>query len=39
MEILACGACRSNLHMIEGDWLALGVPAFNRLVGSVMARA
>ncbi|KIE59013.1 zinc-dependent alcohol dehydrogenase [Methylacidiphilum kamchatkense Kam1] len=23
----ACGVCRSNLHMIEGDWIERGVPA------------
>ena len=27
IRITACGVCRSNLHMIEGDWLDLGVPA------------
>src|SRR5579875_3881088 len=27
IRIKACGVCRSNLHMIEGDWLDLGVPA------------
>ncbi|TFE66897.1 zinc-binding alcohol dehydrogenase [Methylacidiphilum sp. Yel] len=23
----ACGVCRSNLHMIEGDWIQRGVPS------------
>ena len=23
---ISCGVCRSNLHMIEGDWNAYGVP-------------
>lgn len=27
LKIEACGVCRSNLHMIEGDWLKMGVPA------------
>jgi propanol-preferring alcohol dehydrogenase len=27
VRISACGVCRSNLHMIEGDWVAYGVPA------------
>jgi propanol-preferring alcohol dehydrogenase len=27
VEIEACGVCRSNLHMIEGDWKDLGSPA------------
>jgi len=27
IRIHACGICRSNLHMIEGEWLDLGVPA------------
>ena len=26
LRIDACGVCRSNLHMVEGDWLHLGVP-------------
>ena len=21
MRVTACGVCRSNLHMVEGDWL------------------
>lgn len=27
IRVTACGVCRSNLHMIEGDWVAGGVPA------------
>jgi propanol-preferring alcohol dehydrogenase len=27
MEIEACGVCRSNLHMIEGDWKDEGSPS------------
>lgn len=27
LQVTACGVCRSNLHMIEGDWLAAGTPA------------
>lgn len=26
LKIEACGVCRSNLHMIEGEWLKLGMP-------------
>ena len=26
MRITACGVCRSNLHLIEGDWLKYGIP-------------
>ena len=26
LEIEACGVCRSNLHMIEGDWKDIGSP-------------
>jgi propanol-preferring alcohol dehydrogenase len=26
IEIEACGVCRSNLHMIEGDWKEMGSP-------------
>ncbi|HZU80126.1 MAG TPA: alcohol dehydrogenase catalytic domain-containing protein [Acidimicrobiales bacterium] len=32
VEVLACGVCRSNLHMIEGDWVSYGVPAFVPIV-------
>jgi propanol-preferring alcohol dehydrogenase len=27
VKIEACGVCRSNLHLIEGDWKQYGVPA------------
>ena len=27
IKVSACGVCRSNLHTIEGDWVADGVPA------------
>jgi propanol-preferring alcohol dehydrogenase len=26
IKVEACGVCRSNLHMIEGDWTSFGVP-------------
>jgi propanol-preferring alcohol dehydrogenase len=26
IQVVACGVCRSNLHMIEGDWVDGGVP-------------
>jgi propanol-preferring alcohol dehydrogenase len=26
MRVTVCGVCRSNLHMIEGEWLDAGVP-------------
>jgi propanol-preferring alcohol dehydrogenase len=32
IRIGACGVCRSNLHMIEGDWVAMGVPAKSPIV-------
>lgn len=32
VEVAACGVCRSNLHMIEGDWTAYGVPAFTPII-------
>jgi propanol-preferring alcohol dehydrogenase len=32
IEIEACGVCRSNLHLIEGDWMAYGVPSTLPLV-------
>jgi propanol-preferring alcohol dehydrogenase len=27
IKVAACGVCRSNLHMIEGDWKENGVPS------------
>jgi len=32
MEVVGCGVCRSNLHMIEGDWVDGGVPAISPIV-------
>ncbi len=32
MKVTACGVCRSNLHMIEGDWIANGVPGKSPIV-------
>jgi len=32
VEVAACGVCRSNLHMIEGDWVRYGVPAFTPII-------
>lgn len=32
IEVLACGVCRSNLHMIQGDWVRYGVPAFTPII-------
>ncbi|MCS7136520.1 MAG: alcohol dehydrogenase catalytic domain-containing protein [Nitrososphaerota archaeon] len=27
VKVEACGVCRSNLHMIEGDWVEYGLPS------------
>lgn len=32
IKVAACGVCRSNLHMIEGDWAAAGLPAISPIV-------
>jgi len=32
IEVAACGVCRSNLHLIEGDWVDGGVPAISPIV-------
>lgn len=32
LEVAGCGVCRSNLHMIEGDWVEGGVPAISPIV-------
>lgn len=32
VKVRACGVCRSNLHMIEGEWVAAGVPAKTPIV-------
>jgi alcohol dehydrogenase, propanol-preferring len=32
IEVAGCGVCRSNLHMIEGEWVDAGVPAISPIV-------
>jgi alcohol dehydrogenase, propanol-preferring len=32
IQVTACGVCRSNLHMIEGDWASAGVPAYTPII-------
>ncbi|MEJ1922746.1 alcohol dehydrogenase catalytic domain-containing protein [Microbacterium sp. KHB019] len=32
IRVAGCGVCRSNLHMIEGDWVGGGLPAFTPIV-------
>jgi alcohol dehydrogenase, propanol-preferring len=32
IEVAGCGVCRSNLHMIEGEWVDAGVPAIRPIV-------
>lgn len=32
IQVRACGVCRSNLHMINGDWVDAGTPAFTPIV-------
>jgi alcohol dehydrogenase, propanol-preferring len=32
IAVAGCGVCRSNLHMIEGEWVASGVPAISPIV-------
>jgi len=32
IRVTACGVCRSNLHMIEGDWVANGVPGKSPII-------
>jgi len=32
VKIGACGVCRSNLHMIEGDWVKRGAPAKSPII-------
>ena len=42
IRVHACGVCRSQLHMIEGEWAARGVPAIlpivpgHEIVGSIV---
>lgn len=31
MKVISCGVCRSNLHMIEGDWVP-NAPAFTPMI-------
>lgn len=31
LKVLACGVCRSNLHMVEGDWLP-STPSFTPII-------
>lgn len=32
MEVAGCGVCRSNLHLVEGDWVDGGVPAISPII-------
>jgi len=32
IEVAGCGVCRSNLHMIEGEWVTSGVPAISPII-------
>lgn len=32
IKVVACGVCRSNLHMIEGDWAHQGLPGKSPLI-------
>jgi alcohol dehydrogenase, propanol-preferring len=32
VEVAACGVCRSNLHMIEGDWASGGTPSHTPII-------
>lgn len=32
VKVVGCGVCRSNLHMIEGDWVDGGVPAISPII-------
>jgi propanol-preferring alcohol dehydrogenase len=34
IEVAGCGVCRSNLHMIEGEWVNAGVPAISPIIPS-----
>jgi len=42
IRVHACGVCRSNLHMIEGEWVGRGVPSMlpivpgHEIVGSIV---
>ncbi|HEY9521633.1 MAG TPA: alcohol dehydrogenase catalytic domain-containing protein [Thermopolyspora sp.] len=43
MKVAACGVCRSNLHMVEGEWAGGGTPSFmpiipgHEVVGTISA--
>lgn len=32
IAVVGCGVCRSNLHMIEGDWVSGGVPGISPII-------
>lgn len=32
IAVRACGVCRSNLHMVRGDWASSGVPSFTPII-------
>lgn len=32
LKVAACGVCRSNLHMIEGDWASGGTPSHTPII-------
>ncbi|MCR2793521.1 alcohol dehydrogenase catalytic domain-containing protein [Microbacterium sp. zg.Y625] len=32
IDVAGCGVCRSNLHLIEGDWVDGGVPAISPII-------
>ncbi len=32
LDIISCGVCHSNLHMIEGDWVEYGLPGKSPLI-------
>jgi alcohol dehydrogenase, propanol-preferring len=32
IKVTACGVCRSNLHMIEGDWVGDGTPSITPII-------
>ncbi|WP_345752163.1 alcohol dehydrogenase catalytic domain-containing protein [Microbacterium rhizophilus] len=32
IAVAGCGVCRSNLHLVEGDWVGGGVPAISPII-------
>ncbi|MEV4263528.1 alcohol dehydrogenase catalytic domain-containing protein [Kribbella sp. NPDC049584] len=32
IKVAGCGVCRSNLHMVEGDWVDGGVPGISPII-------